>query len=87
MHLDNTATQIPHSIRVMSDFGERTRPRARGSAPSLNPLPDVSDEGVADHTRGRVCSPKNLVNGGQCQDAPNASRDASEGLHFDGERI
>jgi len=43
-----------------SDFGERARPRARGSAPSLNPLPDVSDEGVADHTRGRVCSPKIL---------------------------
>ena len=43
-----------------SDFGERTRPRARGSAPTLNPLPDVSDEGVADHTRGRVCSPKIL---------------------------
>ena len=35
-------------------FGlERARPRVRGSAPSLNPLPDVSDEGVADYTRGK----------------------------------
>ena len=32
----------------------------QGSAPSLNPLPDVRDEGVADYTRGRVCSPKFL---------------------------
>ena len=31
-----------------------------GSAPSLNPLPNVSDEGVADYTRGRVCSPDML---------------------------
>jgi len=46
--------------RVTFDFGERTRPRVRGSAPSLNPLPDVSDAGVADHTRGRVCSPKTM---------------------------
>jgi hypothetical protein len=45
-------------------FGERTRHRVPGSAPSLNPLPDVSDEGVADHTRG-ACAPKNLR-----QDAP-----------------
>jgi hypothetical protein len=35
----------------------------QGSAPSLNPLPDVSDEGVADDIpiRNRdVCSPKTL---------------------------
>jgi 4-amino-4-deoxy-L-arabinose transferase-like glycosyltransferase len=59
-HLDTAPTQIPRSISDMSDFGERARPRARGSAPPLNPLPDVSDEGVADHTRGRVCSPEIL---------------------------
>jgi hypothetical protein len=49
--------------RVRFDFGERTsrfRIGMRGSAPSLNPLPNVSDAGVADHTRGRVCSPKTL---------------------------
>jgi hypothetical protein len=34
----------------------------QGSAPSLNPLSDVSDGGVADHTRARV--PKSLTNGG-----------------------
>jgi len=44
------ATAIPGSAR----------PRVQGSAPSLNPLPDVSDEGVADHTLGRVCSQKIL---------------------------
>ena len=32
----------------------------QGSAPSLNPLADVSDEGVADCTRGRVRSPTDL---------------------------
>jgi hypothetical protein len=37
-------------------FGEGTRPRVQGSAPSLNPTADVSDEGVADRTRGRVRS-------------------------------
>jgi len=59
-HLDTTTTRFAKSLtpRVMSDSGERTRPRVRGSAPSLNPLPDVSDAGIADHTRGRVCSPK-----------------------------
>jgi hypothetical protein len=30
----------------------------QGSAPLLNPLTDVSDEGVADRTRRRVRSPK-----------------------------
>jgi hypothetical protein len=40
---------------------ERTRPRVQGSVPSLNPLTDVSDEGVADGTRGRVLSPKKLT--------------------------
>ena len=59
-HLDTAPTQIPRSISDMSDFGERARPRARGSAPPLNPLPDVSDEGVADHTRGRARSQKIL---------------------------
>jgi len=58
VHIETTFSQIPLSIRVMFDFGERTRPRVPGSAPSLNPLPEVSDEGVADDTRGRVCSPK-----------------------------
>ena len=33
-------------------------PRVPGSAPSLNPLTEVSDQGVADDTRGRVCSPR-----------------------------
>ena len=32
-------------------------PRVRGSAPSQNPLTDVSDEGVADGTRG-ACAPQ-----------------------------
>ncbi len=32
----------------------------QGSAPSLNPLTEVSDEGVAVRTRGRVRSPNNL---------------------------
>ena len=44
-------------------IGERTRPRVQGSAPSLNPFTDVSDEGAADDIpiRNRdVCSPKNL---------------------------
>ena len=59
-HLETTTTRFAKNIevRVMSKSGERTRPRVQGSAPSLNPLPDVSDEGVADHTRGRVCSPR-----------------------------
>jgi hypothetical protein len=43
---------------VTSLLGERTRPRVLGSAPPLNPLWGVSDEGVANNTRGRVCSPK-----------------------------
>jgi hypothetical protein len=34
--------------------GERIRPHGKGSAPLLNPLNDVSDEGVADRTRGRA---------------------------------
>ena len=49
--------------KIMSEFGERTRPRVQGSAPSLNPVPDVRDEGVADHIpiRNRdVRSPKTL---------------------------
>jgi hypothetical protein len=45
---------------AVSKFGERTRPRVPGSAPSLNPPADVSDEGVADDTRWRVFSPMNL---------------------------
>src|SRR5580658_10159707 len=40
--------------------GDRTRPRVQGSAPSLNPPTDGSDEGVADCTRGRVRSPEFL---------------------------
>ncbi len=43
---------------VTSLFGERTHPRVLGSAPPLNPLWGVSDEGLANNTRGRVCSPK-----------------------------
>jgi hypothetical protein len=37
--------------------GERARPRVQGSAPPLNPRVELSDEGVAADTRGRVCSP------------------------------
>ena len=36
-------------------------PRVQGSAPSLNPPTDVSDEGVANCTRGRVLSPDNCT--------------------------
>jgi len=43
---------LRNSDGLENSFGERTRPRVRGSAPSLNPLPDVSDEGVADGAQG-----------------------------------
>jgi hypothetical protein len=41
-------------------------PRVQGSAPSLNPPSDVSDEGVADCTRGRVLSPRNRIRDKNC---------------------
>ena len=55
--MTTSLTPRPHAACwVVPYFGERKRPRVRGSAPSLNPLTDVSDEGVADCTRGRVRS-------------------------------
>jgi len=52
-----------HAVKILEgraapDLGS-ARPRALGSAPSPNPFPSgVSDEGVADRTRGRARSPK-----------------------------
>jgi hypothetical protein len=48
---------LPNHYRLS---GERTRPRVPGSAPPLNPSPDVSDESGADDTQGRVCSLKDI---------------------------
>lgn len=50
----------------MKNFGSRAvwgahAPRVSGSVPPLIPLRDVSDGGVTDHTRGRVCSLKVLL--------------------------
>ena len=41
-------------------------PRVQGSAPSLNPPTDVSDEGVANCTRGRVRYPRNCIDRVKC---------------------
>jgi len=56
--VETTALPKKSLMIGVSLFGERARPRVQGSAPSLNPLTDVSDEGVADSTRGRARSPK-----------------------------
>jgi hypothetical protein len=45
--------------QAVSQFGQRTR--VPGSVSLLNPLEGISDEGVADDTRGRVCSPKTVA--------------------------
>jgi hypothetical protein len=56
MMIQNPWSLQSRQARHKKADGERARPRVRGSAPSLDPLPDVSDEGVADGTRRRVRS-------------------------------